>query len=169
MEFKDEQNRAKSNAPKKRSKTQKYYQGYFKPNNPKKYTGDVDNIIYRSMLEKRFFKWFDDNRNIVQWQAEEFSIKYISPLDKEFHRYYVDVIFVTANGDMYFAEIKPSGQTVAPKKPKRMTAKTEARYLEECKTYAVNLAKWKAADSFAKLKGAQFITLTENMLKNVRE
>ena len=35
------------------------YKGKFKPDNPSKYMGDVENIIYRSGWERRAMKYFD--------------------------------------------------------------------------------------------------------------
>ena len=41
-------------------------------------------------------------------------------------------------------EVKPKRQTMEPKKKSRLTKS----YIYECKTYAVNQAKWKAATEF---------------------
>ena len=66
------------------------YKGRFIPNHPNKYKGDIRNIIYRSLWELKFMKWCDRNVNIVEWSSEEFSIPYLSPLDRRVHRYFPD-------------------------------------------------------------------------------
>ena len=58
-----------------------YKQGFFKPQNPKKYMGDPTNIVYRSGWEKRVMDWCDANPNIKQWSSEEIVIPYKSPVD----------------------------------------------------------------------------------------
>ena len=40
------------------------YSGKFKVKNIKKYKGDFDNIIYRSLWERHVFKWCDENPNV---------------------------------------------------------------------------------------------------------
>ena len=66
------------------------YKGRFIPTKPNKYTGDVRNIIYRSLWELKFMKWCDRNVNILEWGSEEFFIPYKSPLDNRVHRYFPD-------------------------------------------------------------------------------
>ena len=64
----------------------------FKPKKPKKYKGDITNIICRSSWERRFCNYCDLNENIVEWGSEEFWIPYLSPVDKRIHRYFPDFI-----------------------------------------------------------------------------
>ena len=66
------------------------YKGFFKPKNRKKYLGNSSNIIYRSRWELRLMSWLDDNPNIVEWASEEFFIRYLSPVDNKYHRYFPD-------------------------------------------------------------------------------
>ena len=40
----------------------KYHQGFFKPNHPEKYMGDITHIVYRSGLELSFMTFLDQNR-----------------------------------------------------------------------------------------------------------
>ena len=63
----------------------------FKPTKPKKYKGDVTNIICRSSWERRFCKWCDLNENITEWGSEEFWIPYYAP-DGRVRRYFPDFI-----------------------------------------------------------------------------
>jgi hypothetical protein len=80
------------------------------------------------------------------------------------HRYYPDYLIKVKESDgkvkTYVVEVKPKKQTAPPKKPKRQTKS----YLYECKMYAVNQAKWKAADEFCKDNRIEFKIITEEEL-----
>ena len=132
----------------------------FTPRNPKKYAGDPSNIIARSNLENRVFKYLDMNPQIAVWASEEIYIPYVSPLDDpslgKMHRYFIDVIIKTSKGEIFFVEIKPDSQTRPPKK-----SKNTKRYLREVSTWLVNEAKWEAAKIYAEKRGGKFITITE--------
>ena len=136
----------------------------FKPKKPKKYKGDITNIICRSSWERRFCNYCDLNENIVEWGSEEFFIKYVSPVDNRFHRYYPDFLIKvkesTGQVKTYVIEVKPKKQTKQPKPRKRVTKS----YLYECQTYAVNQAKWKAADEWCKDRKIEFKIITEKEL-----
>ena len=66
------------------------YSGKFKPKNYKKYKGDPTKIYYRSLWERRFMVYCDNNPNIIEWGSEEIIIPYRSPVDKKVHRYFPD-------------------------------------------------------------------------------
>ena len=138
----------------------KSYKGIYRPTYPKKYVGDPNRIVYRSLLERRFMLYCDRTEDIVNWASEEISIPYISPIDKKLHRYYPDFIVKTSKGKKLIIEIKPYRQTSQPKAPKR---KTRA-YLREQLEYIKNNAKWKAAKAFCEDKGFEFKILTEKEL-----
>ena len=70
----------------------KYTQGRFHPQNPGKYKGDLQNIIYRSSWELKFMQWCDRNPNVIEYASEEFCIPYLSPIDGRVHRYFPDFI-----------------------------------------------------------------------------
>ena len=135
------------------------YKGKFTPQNPKKYNGNPDNIIYRSSWELRCMKWFDDNPNIIWWSSEELAIPYYSPVDKRMHRYFPDFIIKVKRKDdtimTYVVEVKPEAQTKKPTQ-KRKTK----NFLRESITYVVNQMKWKAADEFCHAHGWQFKIVT---------
>ena len=57
-------------------------------------------------------------------------------------------------------EVKPAKQTQPPKKKKNVTKS----YLYECKTYAVNQAKWAAAYEWCKDRKIEFKIVTEQEL-----
>jgi len=139
------------------------YKGKFTPQNPQKYNGNPDNIIYRSSWELRCMKWFDDNPNIIWWSSEELAIPYYSPVDKRMHRYFPDFIIKVKRKDdtimTYVVEVKPEAQTKKPTQ-KRKTK----QYIKESITYVVNQMKWKAADEFCHTHGWEFKIITEKDL-----
>ena len=136
----------------------------FKPSNPQKYQGNPNNIICRSSWERKFCKWCDLNENIMEWGSEEFWIPYVSPVDRRVHRYFPDFIIKvkesTGQIKTYVIEVKPKRQTMEPKKKSRVTKS----YIYECKTYAVNQAKWKAATEFCEDRRIEFKIITEEEL-----
>ncbi len=95
--------------------------------------------------------------------SEEFHIPYLAP-DGKVRRYYPDFIIKvkesTGKLKTYVIEVKPLKQTKEPKKRKRVTKS----YLYECQTYAVNQAKWKAADEWCKDRKIEFKIITEKEL-----
>ena len=135
----------------------------FKPTKPRKYKGDVNNIICRSSWEKRFCSWCDLNESIIEWGSEEFWIPYRAP-DGKTRRYFPDFIIKvkesTGQVKTYVIEVKPKKQTRPPKPRKNVTKS----YLYECQTYAVNQAKWKAAVEFCEDRMIQFKIITEDEL-----
>ena len=140
------------------------YKGKYKPSFPEKYRGDVTNIIYRSLWERKFMVWCDKNENILEWQSEEKYVPYRSPIDNRIHRYYPDFLIKVKESDgsikRYMIEIKPKRQTIPPPKPQRQTKK----YLNEVYEYAKNQSKWEAAREYCADRGWEFKVITENEL-----
>jgi hypothetical protein len=143
----------------------KYNQGRFHPQNPEKYKGDVRNIIYRSSWELKFMQWCDRNPSVIEYASEEFCIPYLSPLDSRVHRYFPDFLIKIKeqSGEIkkYVIEIKPKRQTVPPIQTPKKRNKT---FINEAKTYAVNEAKWRAAEQFCKDRMIGFMIITEDHL-----
>ena len=138
----------------------------YRPSYPKKYKGDPNNIICRSSWERKFCAWCDLNENIVEWASEEFCMPYISPLDRKIHRYFPDfLIKVRERGGTtktYVVEVKPKRQTQPPKRPK--SNKATKTFINEAKTYEVNMAKWRAAVEWCKDRRLEFKIITEDEL-----
>lgn len=136
----------------------------YKPSNPKKYKGDYNNIICRSSWERKFCRWCDLNESVISWGSEEFCVPYISPVDNKIHRYFPDFIVKikeqTGLIKTYVIEIKPKKQTKPPIKKSKVTKS----YIYECKTYAVNEAKWKAAKEWCADRMLEFKIITEDEL-----
>jgi hypothetical protein len=141
------------------------YKGRYHLQKPQKYKGDPNSVIYRSSWELKFMIYCENNDSIIEWGSEEIYIPYISPLDGKRHRYfpdfYVKLIDRTGQIKKYIIEIKPQYQVNGPKVQSRQTKK----YINEVMTYAVNRAKWSAAEEFCKDHRLEFMILTENELK----
>ena len=138
----------------------KSYRGLFRPNNPKKYVGNTKQIVYRSLLERRFMRYCDLNEDILYWASEELPVRYYNPQDKKYHRYFPDFVVKTVNNEKYMIEIKPSRQVTKPKPPKKKTKS----YMRESFEYIKNQAKWQAAKSYCDDNGMQFKVITEKDL-----
>lgn len=140
------------------------YKGFFRPKNPTKYKGDPTNIVYRSSWEVKLMSYLDAHPDVVQWASEELVIPYRSPLDNQVHRYFPDfwVKKRTPNGltEVVVIEVKPAKQTKEPVPSKRVTK----QYLREVATWAVNQAKWKAAQSYCADRDWKFMMMTEHDL-----
>jgi len=139
----------------------KSFKGKYRPANPNKYVGDPTNIIYRSLLERRMMVYLDKNPEILNWASEELPIRYYSPIDNKWHRYFVDFIVKTVKGKKILIEVKPSRQCVPPKKP---TGRKTRSYMRESFEYIRNKAKWQAATRYCKDNGAEFKIITEKDL-----
>ena len=138
----------------------KSYRGLYRPTNPKKYVGNTKQIVYRSLLERRFMRYCDLNEDILYWASEELPVRYYNPLDKKYHRYFPDFVVKTVNNDKYMIEIKPSRQVTKPKPPKKKTKS----YMRESFEYIKNQAKWQAAKSYCEDNNASFKIITEKEL-----
>jgi hypothetical protein len=140
------------------------YKGYYKPSYPKKYKGDPNNIIYRSLWERKFMTYCDKNENILEWGSEEIALPYRSPIDNRVHRYfpdfYIKVRETSGRVKKMIVEIKPFKQTIEPQPKKRKTK----GYIFEVVEYAKNQAKWSAAKEWCLDHGYEFKVLTENEL-----
>ena len=143
------------------------YSGKFKPKNPNKYKGNPTNIIYRSLLERRFMVYLDNTPSVLKWSSEEIVIPYVSPLDKRVHRYFPDFYIKYKNNTNNIVEelieIKPSQQTKPPDPKRKLTPKgrKSKRYLKEVNTYIINDAKWKQAIKFCEERDWGWRILTE--------
>lgn len=144
------------------SKNGKYRQGIFTPKNNQKYIGKSQ-PIYRSGWELKFFRWCDDNNNVLEWASEAIIIPYINPVDGKVHRYYTDGVIVIKEGEArvkYIIEIKPSSQLKVPVRGK----KQQNTMLYENLRYIQNQSKWKAAKTWCDKHGYKFLILTEKEL-----
>ena len=140
------------------------YKGRYNPVNPKKYKGNPQNIIYRSLWERKFMVYCDTNDKVLEWGSEEIIIPYISPRDSKVHRYfpdfYIKVKQSSGNIKKFIIEVKPKKQTRPPKPVERKTK----RWIKEVRTFGINEAKWKHATKWCKDNDMEFKILTEEEL-----
>lgn len=142
----------------------KFRKGYFIPDNPHKYMGDVNNIIYRSSWELKAFEFCDDNKHVMCWSSEEIAIPYMKPSisQQKFipSKYYPDLYMEYYNANQQLEkvliEIKPKKQT---RKSKARKATTKAI---ENATHKINEMKWMAAQQWCNANGIKFKIITEN-------
>ncbi len=147
----------------KKKNYSKYKQGTYKPLPTGKYKGK-GNPRYLSSWELKFFRWCDNNPNIVEWTSESVIIPYVNPLDGRAHRYMVDNKVIIREGNTlvkYLIEIKPKRQT---QKPKTHGNKKKSTILYENIEYIRNQSKWKAAEQWCRKHGYKFQVLTEDHL-----
>jgi hypothetical protein len=128
----------------------------FSPKNQQKYVGDISKIVPRSSWETLYMNLLDQSAMVAKWTSEPktLNIKYLSPLDNKPHSYWPDFIVWYVNGTIEIVEIKPLKESVAE------AARTTYDKLSLIK----NIAKWTAADAFAKSIGARFRVVTEKQL-----
>lgn len=139
-----------------------FRQGLFRPKNTKKYVGKTP-PIYRSGWELKFFRWCDENENVLEWASESVIIPYINPIDGKAHRYYTDGVIALKelNGiGKYIIEIKPISQVLKPVAGR----KKQSTIIYEGKRYIQNMAKWEAAKKWCQQRNYKFLILTEKEL-----
>ena len=139
------------------------YKGRYFPSNPKKYKGNPNQIIYRSLWERKVMVYCDKNDAILEWGSEEVSVPFISPWDGILHRYFPDFYMKVRQADgstkKFIVEVKPKAQTKEPvRNPKRKTKK----WFGEVKNWGINQAKWKSAQEYCKDQGMEFKIFTED-------
>ncbi len=139
------------------------YKGRYFPTNPKKYKGNPNQIVYRSLWERKVMVYCDKNDAIIEWGSEEVIVPYLSPMDGKIHRYFPEFYMKVRQADgstkKFIIEVKPKSQCKQPvKNPKRRTTK----WFNEVKTFAINQAKWKSAREFCEDKGMEFKIFTED-------
>ena len=136
--------------------------GRFKPINPDKYKGDPMNIWFRSSWERDVMNWLDRNDEVIWYMSEERAVWYYNPVTKKKARYFPDfIICYERNGIKYeeMLEVKPQKHVDGPNPNPKRRSKS---WVNEVKTYAVNQAKWRAAETYCEDRGMSFRLLTEN-------
>ena len=154
----------KSNKPTKKSR---YRQGYYKLENPDKYTGDPTQIIYRSSYEYKFCRYCDFTKEVINWASEPFSVKYFDPVKKKQREYHIDFFIKVAKGGTmlnYLVEVKPKDKLTMPVLESRATLKRLKQYNQEMEEFIVTKAKKEAAEAYAHAMGYKYIIVTEDFL-----
>jgi hypothetical protein len=138
----------------------KYAQGKYQVKNPEKYMGKRL-PSYRSSWEFTFMSFCDNNPAVLNWASEGVKIPYFNPVSGRQTIYVPDflVVYVDANQRKHteLVEIKPSTETTME----------SARSYRDKLSVAINMAKWAAADSWARANNMRFRVVTEyDIFKN---
>jgi len=133
----------------------KYNNGVFTPSFPEKYKGG-NAPRYRSSWELQLFRLADQHPNVVAWASESIRIPYMNPLTHKMSMYTPDVlmVFEDKNGNRRNELIEV--------KPRKHTHLEEAKTVYDKAQFAINVAKWKAAQEFCKNHGMTFRVINEN-------
>lgn len=138
------------------------YTGKYKPRHKSKYIGDKCNIIYRSLWERGFCKWCDNNTKVVKWAIEPFAIKYYDQGQRKYRKYYPDFFIEMESGKKMIIEVKPDYET----KPPKMKKGTK-KYMVAESTYITNQSKWSTIKLYCEDKGWSFKVVTEHTLQKM--
>jgi hypothetical protein len=134
-----------------------FAQGVYQVQNPKKYVGKGE-PRYRSGWEHAFFRFCDNNENVLEWASEAIAIKYLHPLTGKQANYIPDVFirYRTRNNKICteIVEIKPKKQSVIESK---MSDRDRV-------VVAINHAKWAAAHAWCKRANIVFRVITEDQM-----
>ena len=137
--------------------------GVYKPENPKKYIGNANMIVYRSSWERKFCRYCDTHASVKRWASEEIAIPYYNPVKKKKARYFPDfyVEYIKEGGKLQkvLIEVKPAKET----KPPTYKRRTKNVLIAEA-MFSQNTAKWEAAREFCLDQGWEFRILTEKEL-----
>lgn len=137
------------------ARRRKFHSGVYTPINPEKYKG-LHAPRFRSSWELHLFRLADKHPNVVSWASESIKIPYYNPVTRKKAMYTPDVLmtYEDKNGKRRseLIEIKPS------KHSKLSEAKTTYDKIQ----FAINMAKWQAADAFCKRNGMTFRVINEN-------
>jgi len=130
------------------------YKTKYTPLNKQKYIGDASKIICRSLWERNICKFCDQNENIIKWSFEEVIVPYTHPLDGKQHNYFPDFI-------IQFKNVEGLKTWMVEIKPKKQTYLKENASKKEKITWAINKAKWEAAQKYCEKNKMEFKIITE--------
>ena len=140
----------------------KYANGKYTVKNPEKYMGKRS-PTYRSSWEFAFMNFCDNNPAVLNWTSESVKIPYYNPVSGKQTIYVPDflIVYVDANQKQHteVVEVKPSTETTME----------SARSYRDKLSVAINMAKWAAADAWARANNMRFRVITEyDIFKNVK-
>jgi hypothetical protein len=140
----------------------KYASGKYLVKNVDKYMGKRA-PTYRSSWEYTFCTFCDNNPAVIQWASEAITIPYRNPVSGKNTVYVPDflVVYEDKNQKKHteLIEIKPSTE---------VTMESAKSYRDKLMV-AINMAKWAAADAWARANNIRFRVVTEyDIFKNVK-
>lgn len=145
--------------------SRKFKQGVYRAQYPNKCMNEDGLVEYRSSWERTAAQFCDFTPEVIEWGMEQVVIPYISPVDGNKHRYFMDLIMKVkqTSGEIktFLVEIKPKKETKPPRKTKK---KSQKQLIKEMATYSINTSKWNAAQKLCRIKGWSFLIWTEDQL-----
>ena len=163
-------------------KNEKYQNGLYIPNNKEKIIklNDDGGLYYRSSIEYKLMTYLDYNDNVRVWNTELIKIpylkntfnNYIKEMETSEHIYYPDFYyeFKKPNGEIskVVAEVKPYSSTIKPVLPKKQTAASLRNFEYAIKEYSKNCDKWRYCIEWCRIKGFEFVIITEETFKRMK-
>jgi hypothetical protein len=140
----------------------KYANGKYSIKNPEKYMGNHA-PTYRSSWEFTFCAFCDNNPAVINWASEAIKIPYRNPVSGKNTIYVPDflIVYVDSNQKQHteLVEIKPLKEATME----------SAKSVRDKLSVAINMAKWAAADNWAKANNIRFRVVTEfDIFKNMK-
>lgn len=133
----------------------KFAKDTYRIKNPEKYIG-TKMPLYRSSWEMTFMMFCDNNPSIQEWASEPVKIPYRDPLTGKNTIYVPDFLirYIDKNMKQHaeLVEIKPANQMILEKVGKN--SYNQAQYVK-------NMAKWSAAQDWARNHGLKFRVINE--------
>ena len=134
----------------------RFAKGKFFPKNKEKYVG-LKTPTYRSSWEHAFMRLCDEHPNVAKWASESIKIPYRHPFTGKYTVYVPDffIVYTDKNGrkNAELVEVKPKSQTNMNDAGKSFAKK---------KQVALNMAKWEAANAYAKQNKIRFRVVSED-------
>lgn len=140
----------------------KFATGKYQIKNPEKYVGKRA-PTYRSSWEFTFCSFCDNNPAVINWASEAIQIPYFNPVSGKNTIYVPDFLIV-------YVDAKQRRHTeLVEVKPLKETTMESAKSLRDKYSVAINMAKWAAADAWARANNIRFRVVTEfDIFKNVK-
>jgi hypothetical protein len=118
---------------------------------------------YRSSWEFTFCAFCDNNPAVINWASEAIQIPYRNPVSGKNTIYVPDflIVYVDANQKQHteLVEIKPLKEATME----------SAKSVRDKLSVAINMAKWAAADNWARANNIRFRVVTEfDIFKNMK-
>lgn len=140
----------------------KFATGKYQVKNPEKYIGKRA-PTYRSSWEFTFCSFCDNNPAVVNWASEAVQIPYFNPVSGKNTIYVPDFLIV------YVDKNQRKHTELVEVKPLKETTMESAKSLRDKYSVAINMAKWAAADAWARANNIRFRVVTEfDIFKNVK-
>jgi hypothetical protein len=138
----------------------KFASGKYTIKNQEKYIGKRT-PTYRSSWEFTFCSFCDNNPAVINWASEAIQIPYYNPVSGKNTIYVPDFVVV------YMDKNQRKHTELVEIKPSKETTMESARSYRDKLSVAINLAKWAAADSWARANNMRFRVVTEfDIFKN---